>query len=114
MLNTTLKNKILFIFIALSFGIEISTKKMEISFESPYLQYGTIEELLNFEEKSFSINDKWERNQYYRAVSYKIYEKISDIDFRLGAMEIRLRQFIVEYEDKLKKDHFQFSAEPLV
>ncbi len=111
-MKATLKIKILSIFITISFGVEFSTNKMETSFESPYLQYETIEGLLNFEEKSYSISNIWERNQFYRAVSNKIYEELSDIDFRLGAMEIRLRQFIVEYEDKLKKDHFQFSAVP--
>ena len=110
--KSTIKIKILYIFFALSFGIDISTNKIETSFQSPYLVYDTIDELLNFEEKSYSIYDKWERNQFYRAVSYKIYEEISDIDFRLGTMEIRLRKFIVEYEKKLEKKHFQFSMYP--
>ena len=103
---------IILVIISLSSAIELSTQKLEISFDSPYNQNLTIKELLNFEETSFRIKDVRERNQFYRSVANSLFEQISYISFRLGTTETKLRDFIIVYEKKLGKDHFQFNLAP--
>ena len=106
-------NIILLIFLnSFLLSIELSTQKLEMSFDSPYNQNLTIKEFLNFEEFGFKIDDIWDRNQYYRSISNSLYEQISYISFRLGTTETRLREFIYMYETKLNKDHFQFHSSP--
>ena len=112
MKTTFIKHIIIFTIISFSFAIELSTQKLEISFDSPYNQNLPVNELLDFEVSGFKIDDIWERNQFYRSISHSIHEEISDIEFRLGMMELRLRQFIYVYEEKLDKDHFQFHSIP--
>ena len=107
-----IKYIIIITIISFSFTIELSTQKLEMSFDSPYNQNLSVNELLDFEAIGFSINDIWARNQFYRSISYSIHEEISDLEFRLGTMEVRLRQFIYDYENKLDKDHFSFSSIP--
>ena len=112
MKTTFIKHIIIFTIISFSFAIEFSTQKLEMSFDSPYNQNLTVKELLDFETVGFKIDDIWERNQFYRSISHSIHEEISDIEFRLGTMELRLRRFVYEYEEKLEKDHFQFHSIP--
>ena len=109
---TFIKYIIIITIISFAFTIELSTQKLEMSFDSPYNQNLSVNELLDFESIGFSINDIWARNQFYRSISYSIHEEISDLEFRLGTMEVRLRQFIYDYENKLDKDHFSFSSIP--
>ncbi len=110
MKTTLIKHIIIFTIISFSFAIEFSTQKLEMSFDSPYNQNLTVKELLEFEKLGFTINDIWERNQFFRSVSYSIHQEIGDIEFRLGTLEFRLRRFIYVYEEKLEKNHFQFNS----
>ena len=110
MKTTLIKHIIFFTIISFSFAIEFSTQKLEMSFDSPYNQNLTVKELLEFEKLGFTINDIWERNQFFRSVSYSIHQEIGDIEFRLGTLEFRLRRFIYVYEEKLEKNHFQFHS----
>jgi len=112
MKTTFIKNIIFSTIISLSFAIEFSTQKLEMSFDSPYNKNLSVKELLDFETLGYTIIDISERNQYYRSISHSIHEEISNIEFRLGTMELQLRKFIIEYEEKLKKDHFQFHITP--
>ncbi len=112
MKTTIIKHIIIFTIISFSFAIEFSTQKLEMSFDSPYNQNLSVAELLDFDAVGFEIDDVWERNQFYRSISHSIFEEISDIEFRLGMMELRLRRFIYVYEEKLGKDHFQFHSIP--
>ncbi|MBC8310920.1 MAG: hypothetical protein H8E72_01315 [Candidatus Marinimicrobia bacterium] len=112
MKTTFIKHIIFFTIISFSFAIEFSTQKLEMSFDSPYNQNLSIQELLDFETIGFTIGDLRERNQFYRSISHSIHEELSAIEFRLGTMEMRLRRFIYVYEEKLDKDHFQFHSIP--
>ena len=96
-------------FSSLCLPLDITGQKIEMSFESPYIDNTNIENLLQFEENAFAIIDIWERNQYYRAIAHHLNEEISFLKFRLGTMEYKLKGFIIEYEDKLNKPHYQFS-----
>jgi len=109
-MNTLIKHITFILIISFSFAIELSTQKLEMSFDSPYNQNLMVNELLNFEKIGFEIDDIWERNQFFRSISYSIHEEISDIEFRLGTIELKLREFIYVYEEKLDKDHFQFHS----
>ena len=104
------KSKIilLVIFISHLLSFDITGSKIELKFDSDFLNDRSIDTLLNFEEIGFKISDIWERNKFYHAVSYSFNEQISDLKFRLGTTEYKLKNFIYKYEEKLNKVHYKF------